>query len=77
MKTCRKHWMKSLQTYRFTSDGTMTTETAKKQKHANSAGAYCVVLSKQLKILSTPKLQADLIDREILRRGFVRYAGRQ
>jgi len=77
MKTCRKTWMKVLQAYRFTNDGTMTTETAKEQKHANSAGAYCVVLSKQLKILSTPKLQADLIDREILRRGFVRYTGRQ
>lgn len=77
MKTCRKTWMRGLQAYSFNRDGTMTTETAKAQKHANSAGAYCVVLSKQLEILSTPNLQADLIDREILRRGFVRYAGRQ
>ena len=76
MKTCRKTWMKALQAYSFNRDGTMTTETAKEQKHANSAGAYCVVLSKQLKTCPSPKLKAELIDREILRRGFVRYARR-
>ena len=44
----RKPWMKELQSMRFTRDGTMTTETARWQKEANTKAAHCVWLSRQI-----------------------------
>jgi len=43
----RKPWMKNLQSFRFNREGTMTVETARWQREANSRDAGCVVLSKE------------------------------